>query len=148
MTNHHLVTRQHQSQGNRPRKRKGNNNNNNESKKRSIELMTTKYKRWEEEEGGLDEFGRFNLEREVMLRLAIFIFLYGLFSRLIHSKAVYPLPLQNTVASAWHCHDHSEHSRALLFFIYGYMDSIAQHSAATQVLYEYNSLTQPTRQYD
>jgi hypothetical protein len=35
-----------------------------------------KFEQWEEAEGDLIESGRFNLEREVMLRPAIFIFIF------------------------------------------------------------------------
>jgi hypothetical protein len=76
-----------------------------------------------------------------------FHFLYGLFSRLVHSFAVYSFH-SRTLSHPQHCYAYPEHSRVPPFLIYGYTDSIAQHSAVTQVLYEYNSLTQSTRQYD
>jgi hypothetical protein len=57
-------------------------------------------------------------------------------------------PFQNTVTSVQHCYAYPEHSRVSFLFIYGYTDSIVQLSAVTQVLYEYDSLTQFTRQYD
>jgi hypothetical protein len=79
-----------------------------------------------------------------VLRPAIFIFFMDYF---LDSYTVCIPSIQNTVTSEQHCYAYPEHSRVPPFLIYGYTDSIAQLSAVTQVLYEYNSLTQFTRQY-
>jgi hypothetical protein len=118
-----------------------------ESKKPSTEPETGKYEQWEEAEDNLVESGRFNLEREVMLRPVIFIFFMDYLFRLVHSKAVYSsYPEHCHIRIALLCLSRTQPSTA--FLIYGYTDSIAQRSTATQVLYEYNSLTQYTRQYN
>jgi hypothetical protein len=82
-----------------------------------------------------------------LLQPAIFIFFTDYFPD-SNTALLLLLPFQNTVASIQHCYAYPEHSRVPLFLIYDYTDSTTQPSAVTQVLYEYDSLTQLTRQCD
>jgi hypothetical protein len=83
------ATTQPPNHGYRLQRKNENNGDVDESRKLSTEPETERFERWGEAGDSLNESGRFNLEREVMLRSTNFIFLYELFSRLVHSIAVY-----------------------------------------------------------
>jgi hypothetical protein len=114
----------------RLRKRRGNDDDDDESRKLLTEHATVKYERWEEAEDDLIESGRFNLEREVMLQPAIFIFFTDYFLNSYTALLCTPsIPEHRRIHIALLCLPRTQPSIA--FLIYGYTDSTAQHSAVT-----------------